>query len=224
MRRENRREEEIMDKRGRFIVFEGIDGSGKSTQLQMLKDRLETAGIPCSETREPTDSVFGKLLRDVLTKKVKADNRVLAPLFAADRMDHILREEEGLLAVREKGNVILCDRYYFSNYAYQSTSLPLQYVISVNEPCAALMRPDLTFFIDVSPKTAMERINTNRGQTELFEKEEILEKTRNQYLSAFEAVKDTENVKIIDGSRSPQDIADEILAIVVDEMPDLMVK
>lgn len=213
-----------MDKKGLFIVFEGIDGSGKSTQLQLLADRLEAAGHSCFLTREPTDSVFGKLLRDVLTRKVKADNRVLAPLFAADRMDHILREEDGLQAVLARGKVILCDRYYFSNYAYQSTSLPLSYVIAVNEPCAEMMRPDLTFFIDVSPKTAMERIRAGREQTELFEKEEILRATREQYRKAFEAVRERENVKIIDGDRTTSEIADEIFAIIVDELPDGMLK
>ena len=189
-----------------FIVFEGIDGCGKSTQIRLLEEKLAAAGKDCLLTCEPTDSPFGKLLRDVLTHRIQADNRVLAPLFAADRMDHILRKD-GLLAARDAGKTILCDRYYFSNYAYQSLSLPLSYVIGVNEPCADLLRPDITFFLDVPPEVSMRRISANREQTELFEKEELLRCIREQYFRAFDAVREKERIEVIDGTGTPEETA-----------------
>ena len=111
---------------GLFFALEGIDGSGKSTQLQLLAGRLEAAGIPCLTTREPTDGPIGQLLRQVLTRQLSCDSRVVAPLFAADRLDHILNAGTGVLQALERGITVLSDRYYFSSYAYQGVDLPLE--------------------------------------------------------------------------------------------------
>ena len=135
--------------RGRFFALEGIDGSGKSTQLPLLARRLEALGRPCVQTREPTGGPMGTLLRQVLTGQVDCDSRVVAPLFVADRLDHLLRKGDGLLALVEGGTDVLCDRYYFSSYAYQSVDLPLEWVIEANRPCAHLLRPTATLFLDV---------------------------------------------------------------------------
>lgn len=82
---------------GRFIAFEGIDGSGKSTQLVMLKQQLEAAGYKVYNTFEPTDNQIGSLIRDILKGKQSADQLTIAALFAADRLHHILNAEDGLL-------------------------------------------------------------------------------------------------------------------------------
>ena len=87
--------------RGCFFALEGIDGSGKSTQLALLAGALERAGYPCSTTCEPTGGPVGTLLRQVLTGQVTCDSRVVAPLFVADRLDHLLRPGDGLLATLE---------------------------------------------------------------------------------------------------------------------------
>lgn len=199
---------------GQFFALEGIDGSGKSTQLRLLARRLEEAGIPCLTTREPTDGPVGRLLRQVLTGQVKCDSRVVAPLFAADRMDHLLNGENGLCAAVEQGITVLSDRYYFSSYAYQSVDLPLEWVIEANRPCADLLRPTATLFIDLSPELALERIARNRAGTELFETRDRLTRTREQYFRAFELEQDRERVVIIPGDRDIDAIARDIWAAV----------
>ena len=85
-----------MATKGKFIVFEGTDGSGKSTQMKMLGKYLKTKGIPVYGTHEPTESPFGALLRSCLTGRVEADERAIAALFAADRIDHITNSVNGL--------------------------------------------------------------------------------------------------------------------------------
>jgi len=195
---------------GLFFALEGIDGSGKSTQLDLLARRLEKAGIPCLTTCEPTGGPVGRLLRQVLTGQVKCDSRVVAPLFAADRLDHLLNEENGLCRAVAQGTTILSDRYYFSSYAYQSVDLPLEWVIEANRPCADLLRPTATLFLDVSPELALERIAQNRAGTELFETKERLTRTREQYFRAFELEQDREKVLIIPGDRDTDAVAQEI--------------
>ncbi len=195
---------------GQFFALEGIDGSGKSTQLKLLARRLEEAGIPCLTTCEPTDGPIGKFLRQVLIGQVKCDSRAVAPLFAADRLDHLLNKENGLCRAVERGMTVLSDRYYFSSYAYQSVDLPLEWVIEVNRPCAQLLRPTATLFIDISPELALARITQNRKRTELFETRDRLTRTREQFFRAFALEKDRENVVIIPGDRDVDAVAEDI--------------
>ena len=204
---------------GQFFALEGIDGSGKSTQLRLLARRLEEAGLPCLTTCEPTDGPIGKLLRQVLTGQVRCDSRVAAPLFAADRLDHLLREEKGLCKAVAAGKTVLTDRYYFSSYAYQSVDLPLEWVIEANRPCAGLLRPTATLFIDVSPELALERIAQNRKSRELFETKDRLTRTREQYFRAFELEKSREKVIIIPGDGPADDVAGDIWRAVSTLLP-----
>ncbi len=206
--------------RGQFFALEGIDGSGKSTQLALLARRLEEAEIPCLTTCEPTDRLIGRLLRQVLTGQVKCDSRVVAPLFAADRLDHLLNGENGLCQAVESGVTVLTDRYYFSSYAYQGVDFPLEWVIELNRPCAQLLRPSATIFIDVSPELALERIAQNRANVELFETRERLTRTREQYFRAFELQKDAENIVIIPGGRDITAIAQDIWTSVTSLLSD----
>ena len=192
---------------GYFFALEGIDGSGKSTQLKLLAQRLEKEGFPCRTTCEPTDGPIGKLLRQVLTGQIKCDNRVVAPLFAADRLDHLLNGDSGLCAAVEHGITVLSDRYYFSSYAYQSVDLPLEWVVEINRPCAGLLRPTATLFIDVSPALALERITQNRPGTELFETMDRLTRTREQYFKAFALEQNRERIILIPGDQTIGQVA-----------------
>lgn len=203
-----------MEKRGLFFALEGIDGSGKSTQLQLLKEHLEQAGRPCLTTREPTGGPMGRLLRQVLTGQIRCDSRVVAPLFVADRLDHLLNEETGICGALEKGISVLTDRYYFSSYAYQSVDLPLEWVIEANRPCVDILRPTATIFIDLSPELALERIARNRESTELFETKERLTRTREQYFRAFEALKDEERVIVLPGDKEVEELSRDIFEAV----------
>ncbi len=198
-----------------FVAIEGIDGSGKSTQQKLLVEKLKAKGVKIYETCEPTNSPIGSIIRNIFNHKMEGDHRTIAGLFIADRLDHLLNKYEGLLKKLEDGYFVVCDRYYFSSYAYQGCHMSMDWVIEANSLSAELLRPDINIFIDVSPEICMKRINANRNSIEMYETLENLNKVRAQYFKAFELLKEQENVIIIDGNRSPEIIAEDIWEIVV---------
>lgn len=200
--------------KGKFIALEGIDGSGKSSQIGRLVKRLEGLGIPCRETREPTGGPVGSLIRQIFTGRVTADNRVIAALYAADRIDHLVNEVDGLCAAIDSGITVVSDRYYFSSYAYHSVDVDMDWVIDSNRLSAELLRPDATIFLDVPVRRALERIGQNRSHTELFEKEDRLTATREKYLEAFERLRDRETVAVIDAGGDVETVAERVWAAV----------
>lgn len=199
---------------GRFIAFEGIDGSGKSTQAAILAKRLKAEGIRCYATMEPTNAPIGSLIRQVLTGRVKMDNRAIAGLFAADRLDHLLNDVDGILAKVQEGTTVITDRYYFSSYAYHSVDAPMEWVIRTNEQSSALLRPTITVFIDISPDEALERIAKNRFHQELFEEKSRLIQVQDNYKKAFELLKDEEKVVIVDGNQTQDEVAASIWSVL----------
>lgn len=198
------------DKKGIFITFEGIDGSGKSTQSHMTAERLKNMGIDIYETREPSDAPVGALIRQILTGRIKTDNKVIAALFLADRLDHLLNDVNGICGKIDKGVNVISDRYYFSSYAYHSVDMDMDWVIDANSVCADLLKPDCTIFIDITPDEALNRIAKGRYESELFETRERLTLVREKYMEAFEKLKDKENVIIINGNQSPEKVSDDI--------------
>lgn len=198
------------DNRGAFIAFEGIDGSGKSTQSALLIQKLRQEGIPCYATMEPTDAPIGSLIRQVMTGRVKTDNKAVAALFAADRLDHLLNEVDGIVSKIESGVTVVTDRYYFSSYAYNSVHMPMEWVIKANEQSSAILRPSVTVYIDIDPDTALDRIAKNRFRQELFEKKSMLVKVRDNYMKAFKLLEKDEKVFIVDGNRPQEDIAETV--------------
>lgn len=196
--------------KGKFIVFEGIDGSGKSTQIQYLIEKLKQQNVSYYITKEPTDSPIGSLIHQIMIGRVKTDNKVIAALFVADRLDHLLNDINGIVAKIEDGITIVSDRYYFSSYAYHSIDMPMDWVIQANEQCKNILKPTLTIFLDVNPDIAIERIAQNRFHQELFEKSSRLIKVREKYLESFTKLNDSENIIVVDGNRAPELIAEEI--------------
>lgn len=193
-----------------FIAFEGIDGSGKSTQVKLLAERLTEAGHRVYSTFEPTDNPIGTMIRDIFNHKFEADDRAIAGLFVADRLDHILNKTNGLLKKMEEGYTIITDRYYFSSYAYHGAHMPLDWVIQANSLSAELLRPDLTIYIDISPEVSMERITKGRSSIELYENIENLKKVRDTYFEVIERLKSEENIFITKGDRVPEAVAADI--------------
>ena len=196
--------------KGHFIVFEGIDGSGKTTQINLLKRRIEENHFICHTTKEPTGRPVGCLLRQCLAGRVKTDELTLAALFAADRLDHILNDDDGLLKKLEEGISVISDRYILSTYAYQSVRVPFNWVMDLNSMAAGKIHPDCHIFIDTDPDTALERISKGRPGTELFENKKRLTEVRKRYFELFEELKDTENIIIADGTKSIGGISDYI--------------
>lgn len=198
------------DNNGKFIAFEGIDGSGKSTQVQLLAGRLKKEGISCYTTMEPTDSPIGSLIHQIMTGRMKTDNKVIAALFVADRLDHLLNDVNGIVSKIREGTTVITDRYYFSSYAYNSIDMPMDWVIQANEQSKNILQPTVTVFIDVDPHIALERIAQNRAHQELFEKESRLLKVKDKYLEAFQKMEDSETIITVDGNRAPEVIAEDI--------------
>ena len=198
--------------RGKFIVFEGIDGSGKSTHAVLLKERLEKEGYRVFLTREPTDGEAGVLLRRCLTGKADLPEQAIAGLFMTDRLDHILNPKTGILHHLEEGEIVLCDRYYFSSFAYNGSYAPMEWVIELNRLAMEKLRPDLTLFLDIRPETFLSRIE-GRGSTERYEKVEVLKKVRENYFKAFSLLPE-EKVCVVDNGRTIEASAEDVYRAV----------
>ncbi len=197
-------------KKNLFIAFEGIDGSGKSTQVKLLTNKLIKAGHQVYNTVEPTASPIGTIIRNIFTHQYEADHRVIAGLFIADRLNHLLNPEDGILKKLEEGCIVITDRYYLSSYAYQGAHMPLEWVIEANSLSAGLLRPDINIFIDISPEISMARISSGRISAELYETRENLIAVRNKYFEAFALLKSEESIFITDGNRPADEIAADI--------------
>ena len=199
-----------MTKKNLFIALEGIDGSGKSTQVKLLSENLVKAGHRVYTTVEPTNSVIGSIIRDIFTHKTEADHRTIAGLFVADRLDHLLGKTNGILKKLEEGYTVITDRYYFSSYAYHGAHMSLDWVIGANALSADLLRPDMNIYIDILPEISMARLTRGRSSLELFENMENQLKVREKYFEAMEKLKLSEKIFITDGNRSPETIAADI--------------
>ncbi len=182
-----------MNTKGKFIVFEGTDGSGKSTQMKMLCKYLAGRGVSCFCTREPTDSPFGALLRSCLTGRVEADEHTIAAMFAADRLDHINNGVNGIKKKLSEGETVLCDRYYYSSLAYNGGFVSLDWVAELNRPAMEALRPDLVIYIDLPPEDGMKRV-ARRGETDRYETIEKQKKIHDNYMEVFSRFGKGENV------------------------------
>ena len=182
-----------MNTKGKFIVFEGTDGSGKSTQMKMLCKYLAGRGVSCFCTREPTDSPFGALLRSCLTGRVEADEHTIAAMFAADRLDHINNGVNGIKKKLSEGETGLWDRYYYSSLAYNGGFVSLDWVAELNRPAMEALRPDLVIYIDLPPEDGMKRV-ARRGETDRYETIEKQKKIHDNYMEVFSRFGKGENV------------------------------
>lgn len=200
----------MTEKRGRFITFEGIDGCGKSTQIHLLKQQIEGTAASCYETFEPSTGPVGSMLRQCLSGRMNTDERTMAALFAADRLDHLLNKTDGILQKVEQGIHVICDRYVLSNYAYQGVRAPLEWVMELNSEARKVLQPDCHIFIDVDPEISMERMAKGRFHQDLYETKDRLTEVRNCYLSLIDKLQDNENIIIVDGNQSIEAIAEEI--------------
>ena len=190
---------------GKFIVFDALDGSGQTTQIDKLADFLKKKKIKVYLTKEPTSNLIGGLIRSQLSHEWKSSPECLQLLFAADRAHHLEKE---IIPILKKGVVVICDRYFFSSFAYGALELNQNWLFKINEH---FLLPDLTFFLKVSARVCIERIKETRYELTLFEKEKLLEKVWRNYQKI---AKKFENIEIIDGEKSINDVSKEIIKIV----------
>ncbi|RKG78499.1 dTMP kinase [Corallococcus exercitus] len=200
---------------GRFIVLEGLDGAGTTTQTERLASVLRAEGHAVVTTREPSDGPVGTMLRQALTGRLGLPQgrgplaqETLALLFAADRTDHL---HARILPALEQGKVVLCDRYVLSSLAYQGASLPMEWVNAVNSHAVS---PDLTLFVGVDPQVAATRRAVRGGPAELFEADEAQRRIALQYLKAIELRENHERIVHINGELSVEAVTEECLAEV----------
>lgn len=153
----------------RFVVLEGLDGAGTTTQTAALVARLEAQGVSVVRTAEPTGGPIGRLLRATLQRRDEAADPASLPwLFAADRADHLARTIEPALAA---GSWVVSDRYLPSSLAYQSLDRPMALVDGLNR---WFRLPDVTVFVDVPVQTCLARIGSRGAAAEMFEEREAL--------------------------------------------------
>lgn len=198
---------------GKFIVIEGLDGSGSTTQASDLADWLNKnqekliLGYPLAHlTKEPTNNMIGGLIRSRLANAWKIGPEGLQLLFAADRAYHLEKE---IIPLLEKGVTIITDRYFFSTIAYGAVEIKdINWLIEINKP---FILPDVTFLIKVSPKICLDRIKKTRFHIELFEKEEALTRVWQNY---EDLAKRFENVYTIDGEKSIKEVFSQIKKVV----------
>ncbi len=171
--------------KGCFIVLEGLDGAGTTTQCSAIARALRENGREVVTTREPSDGPIGTLIRQALTGRLVLPNSrpltpdTLALLFAADRVDHLAAEVQPAL---ERGAIVLSDRYLLSSLAYQGSQLPLAWVAEVN---ARAITPHLTLFLEIDPATAAKRRAARGGREELYEAEAAQRRIAKNYHAAI---------------------------------------
>lgn len=224
---------------GKFIVFEGLDGSGTADLASRLVEWLVKRRLRCWLTREPSDGPVGSLLRQWLAKRSRLSEEALALCFAADRVDHLYRQG-GILDRLRGGDYVVCDRYYLSTYAYQQQEEPvdpnrpwidLGWLRAVNEKWC--LEPDLTFFVDAPIDLCLRRMieveprelgHMSVIQLATTEEEELkrarteMERQRQNYLAAIEELKQdrsrSEVIEIIDGSKPRASLRNDIERVV----------
>lgn len=203
---------------GTFVVFEGIDGSGTTTQIQRYATRLKAQKRMVHVTREPSTGPVGNMLRLALSHRLVMPSafeaETMALLFAADRLDHLASEVEPLL---RDGAVVLSDRYDLSSLAYQSASAkgqdPATMIAWIRTLNRHARRPDVTVVLDVSPQVAEARRRSRGGSVELYDDESLQARLARAYRDA-EALVPGDVVIHIDGDPS----LDEVEAAIIEAL------
>jgi len=189
-----------------FIVLEGLDGAGTTTQSGMLLERFRSGKTPASSTCEPTSGPIGRALRAFLKGSDTFVPSTAAYLFAADRNEHVFGKD-GIAERTALGETVVCDRYLFSSLAYQAVDCDSDLVESLN---SRFPLPEYLFFIDVPPEVA-ERRMASRETREIYERLDFQRKVRDNYLKILSQCDGSPmRLLLIDGTSSPEKISDEI--------------
>lgn len=193
-----------------FIVLEGLDGSGTTTQLNLLKEKLESAGKTVYATCEPSPLPTGQLIRRILEKEIETEAETLARLFSADRYEHLYNKYDGIIKHLNSGDIVITDRYLFSSLAYQSLGCGFDFILSLNN----FPLPEYLIYIDVTPEVCRQRMS-GRELEELFDSEDIQMSIINNYERGMSLFPESRMKFVrIDGSQEPDKICSEILKVI----------
>ena len=187
-----------------LINLEGIDGCGKSTQSQFLLDMFKENNQETILLKEPTNGKYGKKLWEMLSGEISATTEQILEMFVMDRKEHV---EQKIRPAFDEGKIVVMDRYYYSTMAYQSAAgIDVHRIRKDNEFAP---KPDIVLIFDLPADLAMKRVR-GHSVADVFEKEEHLEKVRKAYLN----LEDDPLVHIIDATKTPEEIFEEVWRLV----------
>lgn len=203
---------------GKFIVIEGIDGSGKTTQAQQVVESLTRLGKKVVYTKEPTDGPIGLFIREVLAGKVNIPSVSFQYLFAADRAAH----QDEIETLLKEGNIVIADRYFWSAIAYGMADREhVDYgnpgkLLLVGQSILSMYNqfviPDTTIYLRLSAENAMQRLSSMDKEKEIYEKKEKLEKIEKGYEWLLQEF--PKEFTVIDGQKSVEDVTSEIVSTI----------
>lgn len=191
---------------GKFIVFEGIDKSGKETQAKLLYDYLHKKGIPVTYTEEPTDkNVIGRTIKKWLVGQATiTSGEAITLMYTADRFEHLKKH---ILPALKVGKNVICDRYLYSTIAYESSIFGVnkEWIKSLHNE---VRKPDVVIFIDIDPEISLKRERSTPNDR--LEKVDLLQKVRGTYKEMM----NEEKFFVINGDRSKEDVFREVQMVV----------
>lgn len=199
----------MMKKKGVFICIEGLDGSGKTTQVELLSKKLEKDfDVLC--TSEPSKGLIGDFIRtSYLYGKNRLSPYVEALLFAADRIEHV---ENEIIPALNKGKIVISDRYVFSSLAYQgSGKIDLDWIQTVNK---SILLPDLAIFLDVEPEKVLSRINSKKSVMENLETQKRVREIYLKFVSDKKLI-------LVNGDDSVINVSENLFSLVHDFLSKL---
>jgi|GEM_PF-75608 len=200
----------------RFIVFEGLDGTGKTTQIRKLAEYLMGKGEKVFTDSEPSALPSGRFIRRVLSGEIPSSPWATAALFLADRINQNTDEQNGIIKHLENGETVILDRYYFSTFAYQGYEIDMDWAMDIHYRCPELKKPDLVLFLTMPPEKCIERITLSRREQplEIYETKEKLTEISRKFDAVFEKLRGKENVVYIDASGTVEEVHARIVEAV----------
>ncbi|MDD7736196.1 MAG: dTMP kinase [Bacillales bacterium] len=203
-----------------FITLEGPEGSGKTSAIKIVKDRLESLGYQIEMTREPGGTLISEQIREVILdkKNTMMDPRTEALLYAASRRQHLV---EKIWPSLKQGKIVFCDRYLDSSLAYQgyARGLGIQEILNVNNYATEGTFPDITFLFDIDPKIGLERINKNKDREVNRLDEEKLsfhQKVREGYLLLSKKFPD--RYIVLDASKPLEEVSSKVFEEIIKKL------